>query len=191
MKIVIAGLTAFTISMATAQVWRQGVVVLKDERVIAGKVALIKPGLCLLDTNGTVVVYPPHKVSAVRYYDKQADINRHFMTWKNELSTVPVGYFLEVVSTGAIKIVRRNTSMTDDALMDNRDFEYYFIYQDNLIPIRKFISQLFDRLPYTEHEQLVNYATAHRLSVRAPADAIRLVLFYNKEVQAPTSIAGL
>jgi len=178
------------VEVGTAQVWQQGVVVLTNDEVLTGKVAHVQPDLLLVEQEGNVTVYAPHKVVSFRYHDSLKNINRHFLSLKPEANS-PLRYLFEVVVFGKMKVVRRNGSFTDNALKDDRDFQYYTWFEGTLSPLRKFKSKVFDHLSPDEHGLLSHFASEQRLNPAQMADAIQIILHYNKASQARTSIAGL
>ncbi len=177
--------------ISRAQVhWSQGVIVLKDEQVIVGEVQLHSDVL-LLKNHEATIVYPAHQVSSFRYYDAQANINRHYLSLSDPRFVFPVLRYFEVVTCGEIAVVRRDNYPLLNGGKDETDYVYFSLKEQELVSLKKFKTRMYEELLDRYPLLLKEYIVSQRLNPNRMGDAIRIIRFYNQQVLAGASIAAL
>ena len=123
--------------------WHEGSVVLASYRVVRGKIS-IEPFLdvILVEENNTRTVYPAHKIRSLYFYDEAANINRRFISIREQNGHHTQYQFFEVVVYGEASVLRRqkvNSLRPSDAL----DFVYYTRFNEEVVLLRKFGKKVF------------------------------------------------
>lgn len=156
-------------------VWHNGSVVLKTNEVVVGEVA--RQGLQLLllrNSNGDVSVYPAHKVSSFRFYDKAENINRIFIAAGNR-------YFERVV-LGKISVFRIQKFFDQRIREDEPNAYEYFIEEGKRVcSLKSFRRKYFDRIKEELELQLISH---RHLDPNTSHGAVSLIILYNQ--QAPS-----
>jgi hypothetical protein len=169
--------------------WHEGVVVLNDETVIPGVLALDHELLLMKEAN-KISVLPPFKVSLVRYYDEESNINRHYRSMP--FGDMALLRFYEVVVYGNISVLRVPQAgvLVGNTTDDPKTFEYFTLSDGELKSFKKFRSEVYPGLEQSHPFQLNEFIHQHHLNPNAVADVIRIIRFCN-QVWAEAPIAGL
>ena len=159
--------------------WHKGSVVLKTKEVLVGEVS-IEPAydLILHRIDGRVEVYPAHKIQSLHFYDEDANINRKFISLKQE------GLFnrhqlYEVVLWGEVNIYRKQKAWTGKSPSDADGFNYYVYYRDQLSDIHKFRDRVYPYLLESAGSLLTAFMDENNLNPNLSASAITIVHFCN------------
>lgn len=162
--------------------WYAGSIVLTDQHVLVGEISVQSAELIFFRDRGLVSVYPSHKILSVRYYDKDANINRKFRVIFNSKSVVPQYSLYESVVLGSFDVVRKQRGMTKDLLgSEIDDFEYFIESDGSFIPLRHFKHTLYPHM-MAASQSLRQFVKTEKLDATRPADAIRIVMFYNSTI---------
>jgi hypothetical protein len=187
-KIVV--LLLLTAQMCWAQnQWHTGVVVLPDQQVRTGQMTL-HADVLIFRSNEQVTVYSPHQIASFRFFDQKENINRQYLSVSDRNSIYPIHRFYEIVTKGNISVVRRNNYPLLTSV-DDKDYSYFSLRHNELIPLKRFRSRVFPELLHHLPFQLNDYITQQNLNPNRMADAIQIVQFYNRQIQTEISIVGL
>ena len=127
--------------------WVSGSVVLKTNKVLVGEI-LKKPihDLILLKNSAGIHALPAHQVSYYRFYDRDADINRQFLSIKSHDFFGSIKFF-EIVIQGNIKVLRRYHKKTpENEVNEAYDFDYFTLYDNTLVPLSQFKKKVYPKL---------------------------------------------
>jgi hypothetical protein len=106
----IATVFIFLFNHAIAQSWFQGSVTLADKQVLTGDLSIdTRYDLVLIKDKDVLDVYPAHRVYAARVYDSTKDINRRYVSIKDQMNPRVVELY-EIVTSGEISVLRREVS---------------------------------------------------------------------------------
>lgn len=172
----------------------KGAVVLQDGTVFTGNVSILSYQLVCLGVDNEQVILAPHKISQVRYYDKESNINRKFISIKTPSTLSEVYTLYEEVLYGPVSVVRKPSSLYGSgklALSDHDAFDYFARTSDKLISLKKFRSTLFPQFREELGERIDQYIHQKQLDIYNTADVIRIIQFYNQVVAGQQVIAGL
>ena len=162
--------------------WHEGAVVLSSEKVLRGKISFtpLQDVLLFQETGDLArVVLPAHKVRSLYYYDRSADINRRFMSLRVGDTFYPHYAFFEVVIQGTVYVVRRQR-MKGAHPSDALDFDYNVLYENELIPLRKFDKKVYPRLQNQDQHGMNSFVSKNKLNPTVMVDVIRIIEFYNQ-----------
>jgi hypothetical protein len=160
-------------------VWHEGSVVLKTKEVLVGEVS-IEPAydLILHRVEGRVEVYPAHKIQSLHFYDEEANINRKFISLKQE-GVFNHHQLYEVVLWGAVNVYRKQKAWTGNSPSDADGFNYYVSYRDHLNDIHKFRDRVYPYLLESAGSLLSVFMDENNLNPNLSASAITIAQFYN------------
>jgi hypothetical protein len=187
MKILLVALLVSHLAQAQYH-WNEGVAVLNDRQVLTGEFSYAHSVLLAREKQG-VTVLPSHKVYSFRFYDAQADINRHYISLDEPHSNTKC--IFEVVVWGKTSIVRKEIPFINSIPSERKssDFNYFAFIGNELIPLKKFRTKVYPKLLLVHSYPLQEFIRKQKLNPNHLADAIRIVQFSNKNQD--TSIAGL
>lgn len=170
--------------------WSEGIIVMADGEVRQGELAFQVSDIVLFKAAGEVTVFPAHKVRSFRYYDRQANVNRRFVSRLR--STEKTASFYEVVVWGEVSVMRKLNYQTisNREKSDKYDYDYFICFQSKLVPLRNFRNQVYPNL-ISNSSQVERLINAHHLNPNNQADAIQIVQLYNKATYAATLMAGI
>lgn len=169
--------------------WHEGVLVLSNNEILRGKFAIEQLHDIVLYRNDIVSeVFPAHKVRSLFFYDEKENINRRFVSVKQNDMSRPWYQIYEVVVAGEVAVMRRKKA-SEKHLSNTSSFTYYIQYQDSLIPFGKFTKQIYPILSTNMGSCLDEYIRKNRLRTYHMASSIQIIEFYNQssrstEVQA-------
>ncbi|HTF21558.1 MAG TPA: hypothetical protein VK658_25945 [Chryseolinea sp.] len=182
--------------------WNEGSIVLRSGTVITGKIHLT-PGQNLILFKGRhqsedwrqevseggsqVQAFPAHKLTAVFFYDEEADINRRFIA-VGERSSFPGIQLYEAVLQGRIDVLRRPRMMTSTST-EARDFDYYCRDHNKLVPLWKFYREVYPALDDALRQQLAAFIKANGLQRGNDANVITIIGYCNKMARAGQPLA--
>ncbi|UYN87115.1 MAG: hypothetical protein KIT51_02220 [Cyclobacteriaceae bacterium] len=160
--------------------WHEGVIVLHDNQVLAGKLNVEQVHDVVLFRHRdslNVTVLPAFKVKAVNYYDVASNINRRFISLDQQ-SAARTTYLYEVVVTGTVRVLRRLNTYHSVPPNDD-EYMYYSMKNDELVELKKFGGTMFTHLDDLSGHRLSVYVRAKRFDPYQLADAIRIIQYFN------------
>jgi hypothetical protein len=164
---------------AGEMVWHEGSVVLKTKEVLVGEIS-VEPtyDLILYRIDDKVEVFPAHKILSLYFYDESANINRKFISIKQE------GIFnrhqlYETVVCGEVSIYRKQKAWTRNFPSDADGFNYFVSYRDQVIDIHKFRDRVYPYLLESAGSLLSVFMDENNLNPNLSANTITIVHFYN------------
>jgi hypothetical protein len=168
-------------------VWHDGSVVLASRKVLTGKIT-IESGfdLVLLRTADSCLVLPAHKVLSLYFYDAGENINRKFVSLKENEDARAPQHFYEVVLYGKVNVVRRlpfTRSRSKGA--DAQDYVYFVQWENALTKLDRFKKEIYPSLLSSSGKMLMEFVSANKLDPTDAAQAIRIIEYYNH-----TQVAG-
>jgi len=171
-----------SLAQARELAWHAGVIVLRNEKIVSGEVALAgNHDLVLFRKGDTVSVYPAHKIKSVFFYDTKQNINHRLVSVKEERLTHPVYHLYEIVLQGELSVWRKQTSPVANS--DKFDFDYFVRFDNQLLPLQQFRHKVYHELLETSREALLTFVSRENLDAGQPAHAIRIIEFYNRHVK--------
>ena len=161
-------------------VWHKGSVVLADMEVAVGDIARQSFDVLLLkNSQGGIMVLPAHKVSSFRYYDKEEDVNRTFIT--------AFGRYYERVVYGRISVLRIQRLFSQEiSEKDQQDFDFFIEEQKKVYSIKSFRKRFFDRIKDELDVRMVSY---EHLDPNTRHGAVSLIVLYNKTATPALAIS--
>jgi hypothetical protein len=171
----------FSCGDAIAQSWFEGSVTLADKQVLTGDLSIdTRYNLILIRNKDLVDVYPAHRVHAARVYDTKNDINRRYVSIKDQSNPRVFGLY-EIVTGGEISVLRREVSRCSTTIEHEAlGFDYYVLFENELIDLTDFNPRVYSKLKKTD-EMLTTFVREHRLNPNISASAVRIIQFCNKQ----------
>jgi hypothetical protein len=171
-------------------VWFEGSVVLSTCEVLVGKISIKdEHDLILFEQGETRTVYPAHKIRSLYFYDRGRNINRRYLSLKEDYGVRSIYHLYEIVVTGKVDILRKKKMSAFSDNPSELDFNYFIRYNDELIALRKFKKKVFPQLRSDPDTRLENFITANKLRADLPTNAIRIIEYYNRLVKVDEPIA--
>jgi hypothetical protein len=161
--------------------WHQGSVVLINQQVLVGEISIQSSELVLFrnDDQGLVNVYPSHKIQWVRYYDEAADVNRKFCVINDSEFIFQHSSLYEIIITGKLDVIRKQRGLSKvQPISDRYDFDYFTLQAGVAVPLRDFKRKLYSAM-MMDSITLQHYVKEQKLDPGNPADAIRIIMFFN------------
>jgi hypothetical protein len=158
--------------------WYSGSIVLADESVLVGEVSVdaFHDVVLYKSSENRVRVFPAFKIKLALYFDPQASINRRFVSWQEDLSVQSTSLY-EVVTSGELAILRKPKFNLKD-FSDAVAFDYFIKEQNQLFHLKDFARRFYSRL--INRPGLLEYVSSEKLNIYQDADAIRIIVFFNK-----------
>jgi hypothetical protein len=176
-------------------VWESGVLITKKKEVMTGSLVYYSAhdAVLLKHPDGSVDLFPSHKISSFRFYDSKADINRQFICLRKKESAWPTNSLLEIVLNGPLKVLRklkfRGSELTT---ADNaEEFHYYVFMNKELIPLQQFYSKVLPTLLKKFPNEISSFTSQSKNQSQADAVAILIVKEYNRLVSKANLIASI
>jgi len=190
-RTLLLALLSFTICKLSAQenTWHHGSVVLSSQEVRVGEIC--HQGMhdaILFRSNKQVSVLAAHKIQSVQYYDSQANINRKFISIRETNVVWRVHKLYEVVLQGEVSVLRKPKTRSTQ-LEDTEDHIYYVRYQGKVVDLKSFRSKVYPILTRNGGPMLSVYKFDHHLNPNSPAEAIRIIQYYNTLMKEDQSLA--
>ena len=159
--------------------WYEGSIVLKSKEVLPGEI-LVEPeyDLVLHRVNNKVDVYPAHRIQSVYFYDEEANINRRFISLK-EQGLFTHHQLMEVVISGEVSIYRKQKVFITNTPSDAEGYYYFIDHQNHLIDLFKFRTRVYPHLVESSGNMLTVFMQENNLNPNSSANAITIITFYN------------
>jgi len=166
--------------------WHDGSVVLASREVLTGKITMASGfDLVLLKTKDSCLVLPAHKVLSFYFYDADENINRKFVSLKENKEARAPRHFYEVVLYGKINVVRRPRFTSSRCTeSDAQDYVYFVQRENELMKLGQFKKEMYPSL-VSSAEMLSEFVSENKLDPADAAQAIRIIEYYNH-----TQVAG-
>lgn len=179
----IIGFTICKQSFSTPDIrWFQGSIVTSNTReVLTGEIAIEeKFDLILFKQQGQVQVLNAHRLESVFFYDSLLQMNRTFISIKQDSSTVVNLGLYEVVVKGEVRVIRhlRDYASPSTSLVEN--YVYYILNREQLVLLQYFNERVYADLVIRGGEQLKQFEKINRLNPYHAADAVKLIIEFNK-----------
>lgn len=161
--------------------WDDGVVVLKSETVLNGRVSFdVRHDVILFEdsSNHKRSVYPAYQVSSLYYYDDRENINRRFISIRDNNAPHPYRSFFEIVLQGEVAVLRKQ-HLKAFRSTDPMDYDYCTWFNEELVPINRFRRQVFPHLHASAIARLDNFMLENGLVANNEINAIRIIDYYN------------
>ena len=134
-------------------------------------------------------VYPAHKIRSLYFYDRGSNINRRYLSLKEDHGVRSSYHLYEIVVTGQVDVLRRKKMSAFSGHSSELDFNYFTRYNDELTALRKFKKKVFPQLRSEPVTRLENFIAANKLRADLPPNAIRIIEFYNSLVKTAEPVA--
>lgn len=162
--------------------WFQGSIVTSSTRVVlTGEIALEENfDLILFKQQGQVQVLNAHRLESVFFYDSLLQMNRKFISVRDESLLGSNFGLYEVVVTGEIKLIRhlKDYAAPSSSLVD--DYVYYIHNLEQLVLLQFFSERVYADLVVRGGEHLKQYEKINRLNPHHADDAVKLIIQFNK-----------
>jgi hypothetical protein len=167
-------------------VWHDGSVVLASRKVLTGKITIESAfDLVLLRTGDSCMVLPAHKVLSLYFYDADENINRKFVSLKENDEARAPQHFYEVVLYGKVNVVRRLPFIKARSKeADAQDYVYFVQWENELIKLDRFKKDIYPAMLSSSGKMLGEFVSANRLDPADAAQAIRIIEYYDHTIVA-------
>ena len=188
-------LTLFITGSTSAQlreVWHSGSITLADHQVLVGKLSNVGAidFVVFQSVEGKATILA-HKIKSFRYYDSTSNINRQFVSIKED-NSFQFWKLYEVVVQGKAKVLRRQKAFDlPNSLHEINDYNYFILHDDELIPMKKFRSALYPKLMNENPAEIEQFISSHHLNINEMKAAILILKEYNQLQRKNQLIAKL
>jgi hypothetical protein len=178
---------ALSMSLSASKlIWHKGSVVLADhDEVITGEISLESThDLILFRTSESVTVYPAHKLKSFQYYDAETNINRKFVSLKDNHGVVRSHHLYEYVLRGAFSVLRKvkgGLIKGGGPYSEQNDFDYYVFHKNELVSLSKFRTHIYPQMLNLNRDEILSYVHHNNLDLNLPANAIIVIKYFNTE----------
>jgi hypothetical protein len=164
--------------------WYKGTVHLKNNQVLKGQVAF-KPEYEVIffrvGDGEELTVIPAFRVFMLSVFDTLDKIDRRFVSLRIGDGPKSLYQFFELVVDGTVPVFRRQQMIWYSIYLDEVDFDYYILYNDELYLYQKFKKHIYPSLA-RDNESLVSYVEQNRLNLGRLGDVLQTIRFYNGDV---------
>jgi hypothetical protein len=182
-KVIFALLLVISFQLCAKPItWFDGVIVLNDNSVISGKLAVkFYFDLVLFKGDSTASFFPAGKINSVMFYDHESGINRKFISLHlDERSNYPKLY--EVVVDGNAKLIRRLNYNYRNQKDEARDYRYFVYFAGEINSVRKFRHAIWPKLVNHSTYDLQVYVNNRSLDLYQLPDIVQVLQYYNRLV---------
>jgi len=170
--------------------WFEGSLVLSTCEVLVGEILpQAEHDVVLFEKDNSRMVYPAHKIRSVYFYDRKKNINRKFISVKNDDGVRSSHHLYEVVITGTVDVLRRKKQLAFSGQTEPLDFNYFVRCNNELTPLKKFRRKVYPQLRSRSDARLENFVASKKLRINTPDNAIRIIEYYNTLVKMEEPIA--
>jgi hypothetical protein len=169
-------------TQGNAQSWCKGSVTLANKEVLTGDISVDTQYDLILVRRGEITdVFPAHWIYSSRIYDSKKDINRRYVSLKDPINP-RLSKLFEIVISGEIFVLRREVSQFSATVAhDALGFEYYVLFEDELIDLKQFNPKIFPKLKESEIA-VASFIKQHHLNPNNEANAVQIIQYYNKHM---------
>ena len=173
-----------------SQGWYKGIVYLNNGGVVSGEIAHT-PGtdhiLLGFGDEEPAMVLPCFRITSFSFYDDEAELERKFISLRTTIGAAKPYYFYEVVTEGALTVVRKQLNLWFSLRDETIEFDYYILNNGEVIPIHDFKDALYPSLK-SSSTMLSDFAKKNKINPARIRDAVRFIEYYN-EVQSGVASA--
>jgi len=168
--------------------WHDGVLVLKNNDVLVGRLT-IQPALnvILFQSEDQSAFYQLDKVDYVTYHDQEANLSRTFLSLSLAENGRTLNHLYEVVLRGRISVVRKPRSAYIPEVTDVGSFDYFVLENGRAIELTQFRKKVFPSMEAScNKSQLKSFMREKGLDPNDNKDALRLIEYFNDGAIAVT-----
>jgi len=171
--------------------WYEGSLVLRSEEVFVGSIA-IEPeyDLVLLRSHDTVSVYPAHKIYSVQFYNARLNMNKRYISVQEHDIAWKRYKLYEVVVYGDVHVLRKEKEHAFSQGSDVDDYIYFTLQHEKLNKLKEFHSKVYPELETNGGVLLSMFILENDLRPKKPAEAIRIIQYYNKLIRDDQTLAA-
>ena len=180
-----------TFSLASfAEEWFQGSVVLKSKSVLRGEIS-VKHGydVVFFRVSDQVSVIPAFKIAYVNMYDEDLEAERRFVSLNIGVGASRSFQFFELLVDGEVSILRRELNVWYSIHVDLTDYEYFVLFNDEILPLHKFRKKVFPSMLDKSQGALQQYVKSNQLSAKTLDDILDMSQYYNNYVTTRMELA--
>lgn len=175
----------------SAKDWFEGVVFLKDKKVLRGEISVRPDCDVVLFRIGEIeMVYPAHRIVSLSFFDDDLKEKRTFISILTEAGAVRAYELYEVVIDGEISILRKELSSWQSYYLEVEDFAYFAFLNDELLDLKTFRRRVYKKLLKDHAADIDEYVRAHNLSPYSFMDMVRVINKINVEKKARALARG-
>ena len=175
--------------------WQEGVVLLLSDEVVTGEFSLnLRHQLVIRKKNHGTEVIPVHRIRSFRLYDEERNILRKFKVLEEKKGYRGLSKrIFEVVIDGEVAVIRKRSrdlvphmgqKYAGNAAIDLNEeafnYDYFILYQDDIIPLLKFRRKVMLQLSPEERMMVEQFMKTNKLFSSNAADVIVILKFYNQ-----------
>lgn len=180
-----------TCSVASfAEEWYQGSVVLKSKSVLRGEVS-VRHGydVVFFRVSDQISVIPAFKIAYINLFDEALQAERRFVSLNIGVGASHAFKFFELLVDGEVTILRRELTVWYSLHLDLTDFEYFVLYDEEIMELHKFRKKIYPTLVENSEGVLESYVKSNQLNPKALEDILDMTQYYNNYVTTKLQIA--
>ncbi len=200
---VFVSICIFSVSLAgSGSQWYDGAIVLNDGTELAGAISY-SDDVVQVHSSNTIKAFSTLQVRHFTFFDSEMQERRNFVPIDRFVTGKSIKpSFYEMVCQGPITLLRKETVSYElanepykerdlahdtrslqrfqhDVHIQKRDFDYFFLYEGGLNPLRNFKKDI--RPILTTHAPAVNrFIETNSLNTKAIKDQEKIITFYNQ-----------
>lgn len=168
--------------------WYEGSVVLETREVLVGEISLeVMYDLILFRSNNQITLYRSHRIQSLQFFDAEANINRKFISVWETNGIIRQCHFFESVVKGEVGVLRREKVLIKPT--SERDFNYYVQHNDEMFSLYAFRNKVYPSMVVKGGSRLSAFVLDNNLDPNKSANAIEIVIYYNKLVKDDQAMA--
>lgn len=173
-----------------AEEWYQGSVVLKSKSVLRGEIS-VRHGydVIFFRVSDQVSVIPAFKIAFINLFDESLQAQRRFVSLNIGLGASHSFKFFELLVDGEVSILRRELTVWYSLHLDLTDYEYFVLYNDEILELHKFRKKIYPTLLENSEGALESYVKTNQLSAKTLEDILEMTEYYNNYVTTRYQIA--
>jgi hypothetical protein len=158
--------------------WYRGSVVLNNQQVLVGDISIFPTHhVIMLRTEKGITVLPAGKIESFFFHDDAANMNRKFISRTDSGPAFSQHQLYEVVLSGTIPVLRKQVIMSRGT--DHKhDFDYFLLYENEMIELRKFKRLVYPQIK-EQSKELLTFVKKGKLDPAQPGNAIKIIRHYN------------
>ena len=162
------------------EMWYQGSVVLRNQHVVVGNISVYQEHDLIVfrtDADTSTTILPAYKIESVFFYDSSANINRKYISRVNQHASFPHYQLFEVVLAGSIPVLRKQGVWSSDS-EDAKCFNYYILYENDILELRKFRRLVYPHI-VKQSKEILMFVRREKLSPNKADSAVKIIRHYN------------
>ena len=171
--------------MGSAKDWFEGIVLLKDNKLLRGEISVRPDCDVVLFRIGEIeMVYPAHRIVSLSFFDDDLGERRTFISVLNEAGAARAYELYEVVLDGEISILRKELSSWQSYYLEVEDFAYFAFMNNELMDLKTFRRRAYKRLLKDNAADIDEYVRENHLNPNTFMDMVRVINKINVEKKA-------